>query len=156
MSAARARPEPHPEAGAGAVGDAGPVGDGPVGDAGPVGDGPVGQGTGGGGAGERAQDWTRAAQWVAEEAFRLFDAVQRAGAGHEGPQCRVCPVCQGIAAARRVRPDAVERVADALSELAAALRETARAAPPPDRPPPDRPPARPPEPTPVEHIDLTD
>ncbi len=67
---------------------------------------------------------------VAEEATRLLEALQAwaAGTGHglplgaDAPECRVCPLCQVLRAVRGVRPEVVEHLAGATTELVAALR----------------------------------
>lgn len=70
---------------------------------------------------------------VAEEAARLLAALQSwasttgaSGAtlplAGESPECRVCPVCQLLRAVRGVRPDVVEHLAGASTELVAALQ----------------------------------
>ena len=69
---------------------------------------------------------------AAEEASKLFDAVQewarRASSGTAehlstgSTECRLCPVCQLIAAVRGSRPDLVEHLSDAAGSLIAALR----------------------------------
>ena len=41
---------------------------------------------------------------------------------HLGPECRICPLCQAIALLRQVRPDTVEQLATALTELVTTLR----------------------------------
>jgi hypothetical protein len=80
---------------------------------------------------------------AAEEAAKLIAAVQdwartrfdteHVAAG--GSECQICPVCQGIAALRQVRPEAVEHLLDAAASVVAALRVTATAHPvPPDGP----------------------
>jgi hypothetical protein len=71
---------------------------------------------------------------AAEEAARLFAAAEewvrtRAGGHLEGlatgaPECTSCPVCQGIAAVRGVRPETVEHLLDAAASFVAALRTT--------------------------------
>jgi hypothetical protein len=79
---------------------------------------------------------------AAEEAARLFAAVQdwaRARFDHEhlatgSVECQVCPVCQGIAALRQVRPETVEHLLDAAASFVAALKST-MPAPSPDGPP---------------------
>ncbi len=71
---------------------------------------------------------------AAEEAAHLFAAVQdwarTRGAGlldsehlaSGGAECSVCPVCQGIAALRQVKPETVEHLLDAAASVVAALR----------------------------------
>jgi hypothetical protein len=39
--------------------------------------------------------------------------------------CQVCPICQGIALLRAVRPETVDRLADLAGALAATLRDVA-------------------------------
>lgn len=75
---------------------------------------------------------------VLDEALRLLDAlhVEPAGrpsasdpeaeagrddASHQGWECRVCPVCRGMAALRAVNPEATQRMGRAVAELAAAI-----------------------------------
>ena len=59
----------------------------------------------------------------------------------EALACRLCPVCQGIALLRTVRPETVERLADVAAALSGALRDLAadhfgQPQPPPQPPPP--------------------
>lgn len=71
---------------------------------------------------------------AAEEAARLFQAAEewvrtRTGAHLDGlatgaPECTVCPLCQGIAAVRGVRPETLEHLLDATASFVAALRTT--------------------------------
>jgi hypothetical protein len=94
---------------------------------------------------------------AAEEAAKLFAAVEewartRAGGlldsehlATGAPECRACPVCQAISAARNVRPETVEHLLDAASSFVAALRTAAPAGPADGAPAPG---AR------VEHIDV--
>lgn len=69
-------------------------------------------------------------------------ASSRAG---EAVACQLCPVCQGIALLRTVRPETVERLADLAAALSGALRDIAA----------DRfgqqPPSQPPQPPPRGH-----
>ncbi len=91
---------------------------------------------------------------AAEEAARLFQAAEewvrtRAGGHLDGlatgaPECTVCPVCQGIAAVRGVRPETVEHLLDAAASFVAALRTTVSSASEPE-------PGRRPD---VQHIDV--
>jgi hypothetical protein len=82
---------------------------------------------------------------AAEEAARLFAAAEqwlrsRTGAPFEdadgaphvpgGAECAVCPLCQGIAAVRSVRPETVEHLLDATASFVAALRSTVAGAGP--------------------------
>lgn len=103
-------------------------------------------------AGDGAQEWMRAGRRLAEEGLRLLDAAQRSAIDHQGPDCRRCPVCQGIAAVRRVRPEAVERLADVLSDVATALRDTREMGGAGESH--GQPPSRHPEP--VQYIDISD
>jgi len=91
---------------------------------------------------------------AAEEAARLFQAAEewvrtRTGGHLDGlatgaPECTVCPLCQGIAAVRGVRPETVEHLLDAAASFVAALRTTVTTTAEPD-------PARR---TDVQHIDI--
>jgi hypothetical protein len=60
----------------------------------------------------------------------------------EALACRLCPVCQGIALLRTVRPETVERLADVAAALSGALRDIAAERfgqpPPTPQPPPPR------------------
>ena len=69
-----------------------------------------------------------------DEALRLLDVAQatRPAArqdangpldGGAGPECRICPVCRGIAYLREVDPQAVERLTGAVADVAAAVRD---------------------------------
>jgi hypothetical protein len=87
---------------------------------------------------------------VAEEAARLFEVLQDAAStwsrgaagsehhgdpGHGDPDhgdpghgqtpaaCRVCPLCQLVAAVQNVRPETVQHLADAAASLAAAFSD---------------------------------
>ena len=94
---------------------------------------------------------------AAEEAARLFAVVEewartRASGllddehlATGSPECRVCPLCQAIGAARSVRPEAVEHLLDAAASFVAALR--ASVATPPDGGAAPRTPG-------VQHIDI--
>jgi hypothetical protein len=74
---------------------------------------------------------------AADEAARLLSAVQewartRFDTEHlatGGAECQVCPVCQGIALLRQVKPETAEHLLDAAASVVAALR-TAVATPP--------------------------
>jgi hypothetical protein len=69
---------------------------------------------------------------AAEEAARLFAAVEDWARGRTGPSgehrpeagstCGVCPVCSGIALLREVKPETVEHLLDAAASVVAALR----------------------------------
>jgi hypothetical protein len=74
---------------------------------------------------------------VLDEAVRLLDVLQaeqplRAAASgpdadgdapHVGAECRVCPVCRGLAALREANPQAVARMTGAVADLATAIGE---------------------------------
>ena len=82
---------------------------------------------------------------AAEEAAKLFAAVQewaRTRFDHEhlatgSAECQVCPVCQGVAALRQVRPETVEHLLDAAASVVAAFKST-MPHPGPERPPGQR------------------
>jgi hypothetical protein len=87
---------------------------------------------------------------AADEAAKLLAAVQdwartRFDSGHlatGASECQVCPLCQGIAALRHVKPETVEHLLDAAASVVAALRSTVV------------PPATPPDGSRVQHIDI--
>ncbi|HVE97561.1 MAG TPA: hypothetical protein VNA12_00080 [Mycobacteriales bacterium] len=99
---------------------------------------------------------------LGEEASRLFAAAEewvqgaRAGsgadgdarpaAGHAGPECVICPLCQLLALARAARPEVVEHLAAAAGSLVSAARAAFEAA--------ERGGGRPPS-SRVEHIDIS-
>jgi hypothetical protein len=60
---------------------------------------------------------------LAEEAARLVDALQGGSDGHTGPRCRSCPVCQGVAVLREVRPETVRQLSAVAVELVGAVRD---------------------------------
>jgi hypothetical protein len=65
-----------------------------------------------------------------EEAARLLAAVQdwartRFDSEHlatGGAECQVCPVCQGIALMRQVKPETAEHLLDAVASFVAAVK----------------------------------
>jgi len=68
---------------------------------------------------------------VAEEAAKLAAALQAwLGAGTDGglplardtAECTICPLCQAIRAVRGLRPEVVEHLVTATTELTAAIR----------------------------------
>jgi hypothetical protein len=94
-----------------------------------------------------AQTPRESAEALAEEAAKLVQSLRESieatqvAAEHTGAACRACPVCQLLEVVRQVRPEVVEHLATAMSELALAARElltqpAAQAAPPaePERP----------------------
>lgn len=76
------------------------------------------------------------AEALAEEAARLVASLRESieatqlAAEHPGPTCRACPVCQLLEVLRQVRPEVVEHLGTAMSELALAARELLAPAPP--------------------------
>lgn len=115
---------------------------------------------------------------VGDEAARLLEALQDAARtwqqgdrdAHEHPEdegvpaaCRVCPVCQLIAAFQQVRPETVRHLADAAASLTAALaelvptKEGSASGGTGQRSQATRDPGRPPRAADdVQHIDITD
>jgi hypothetical protein len=100
---------------------------------------------------------------VLDEALKLLDALQAQpsaatdgppGPAHAGGECRLCPVCRGLAALREVNPEAVARMGRALADLAAAFAEFAGPVEEPGSTPPAEPP--PPRAVRVQRIDVTD
>ncbi len=62
--------------------------------------------------------------WLAE-AVRAVGQADPMAPGHPvgaGETCRACPVCQGLAVLRQVRPEAYEHLAVAVSAAAAGVR----------------------------------
>ena len=67
---------------------------------------------------------------ASEEAARLLAAVQdwartRFDSEHlatGGTECQVCPVCQGIALLRQVKPETAEHLLDAVASFVAAVK----------------------------------
>ncbi|HEY5336249.1 MAG TPA: DUF5304 family protein [Mycobacteriales bacterium] len=78
---------------------------------------------------------------VAEEAAKLAEALQAwLGAAsssvplaHDTAECRICPLCQAIRAVRGLRPEVVEHLAAATTELTAALRAAVETTSTPER-----------------------
>jgi adenine-specific DNA glycosylase len=62
-------------------------------------------------------------------------AGEDAGVGARAPECQFCPFCQALAALREARPEAVEHLVRAGTELVLAVRALLEA-PPADRPAP--------------------
>jgi len=89
-----------------------------------------------------------------DEAFKLMDSLQAQNSSHGSGECRVCPLCRGVAALREANPEAVSRMGRALADLAVAFGEfTAGVAEEPDAPV-SRP--APTEPVRFQPIDVTD
>jgi hypothetical protein len=96
---------------------------------------------------------SRSGRRVIEELLGLLESVRQRSGMHQGPECQLCPICQAIAAIRQLRPEVIEHLTCAASELAAALRE-AMGTSSPARSPGSHSPSR--EPAPFEHIDITE
>ena len=79
---------------------------------------------------EAARLFATAEQWLRERTAGLPDATAAAPHGPGpggGAECAVCPLCQGIAAVRSIRPETVEHLLDATASFVAALRSTVAA-----------------------------
>jgi hypothetical protein len=59
-----------------------------------------------------------------DDAGRCGHCGARTGVG-QAVSCQVCPICQGVALLRTVRPETVDRLADLAGTVAATLREVA-------------------------------
>jgi hypothetical protein len=107
-------------------------------------------GTSDGGAGSFAEESARLLaafqEWAARGRTAAHDLAEGGEAPH-GPECGICPICQGIALVRGLKPEVVDHLTDAMTSLAAAVSELLR----PDGEPPAR---RTHEK--VQHIDVTD
>ncbi|MGZ4603765.1 MAG: hypothetical protein ACXV0U_09230 [Kineosporiaceae bacterium] len=79
---------------------------------------------------------------------------------HLGGECRICPVCRGLALLREAHPEAVARMTAAMAELAAAVGEFVagpqRPGPSTDDPAAAPRPDAPPTPPAMLRIDVTD
>jgi hypothetical protein len=64
---------------------------------------------------------------IIEEATRLVEAFGGLPAGHAGDECRICPVCRTLATLRELRPEVLDHLGAAATELLAAAREFAAA-----------------------------
>ena len=60
------------------------------------------------------------------------------GAWGQAPECRLCPVCAGLAALRETRPEAVEHLVKAGAELLLAVKALLDGAAGPERRPAPR------------------
>jgi hypothetical protein len=63
--------------------------------------------------------------WWSGARGRLGDAaggVAGAAAAHQGPECKVCPVCQALSLLRTARPETFEHLVSASQSLVLALR----------------------------------
>ena len=67
------------------------------------------------------QEWVAKGHLAAKDlAAQGHSADAGPTAGH-GPECGICPICQGIALLRGARPEVVEHLSDAASSFTAAL-----------------------------------
>jgi hypothetical protein len=92
---------------------------------------------------EAVQQWASRSRSAAESLAAQGDSQAE---GHQGPECKICPICQGLALVRNAKPEVIEHLADAATALAAAfsaLLPTSASAP--ERRTAD----------PVEHIDVS-
>jgi hypothetical protein len=68
---------------------------------------------------------------MAEEAAKLFAVAQewlRAHApAHAGPECAICPLCQGLAVVREAQPEVFEHLAAAATSLLLAAKAAVEA-----------------------------
>jgi hypothetical protein len=98
---------------------------------------------------------TEAVGSLAEEAAKLFGAAEEwwrthapaaaaAAAAHQGPECRVCPLCQVLAVVRTAQPEVFEHLVVAADAFAQAVRVAAETWAAPRR-----------SGVPVERIDIT-
>ena len=106
---------------------------------------------------------------VLDEALKLIDAFQQSrpepspdhAQTHDRPEgtgeCRVCPICRGLALLREANPEAATRMGRAVEDLVAAFGDLL-AGPAPDSEDSPAAPPGPAEPRPVrlQHIDVTD
>lgn len=72
---------------------------------------------------------TEAVGTLAEEAAKLFAAAETwwhehapAGPEHVGPECRVCPICQGLSVLRNAQPELFEHLSEAAASLMLAVK----------------------------------
>jgi hypothetical protein len=49
------------------------------------------------------------------------DSASEGATSAHGPECGICPICQGLALIRGARPEVVEHLSDAVTSLTAAL-----------------------------------
>ena len=71
---------------------------------------------------------------LAEEAAKLLGAAEvwwrdhaPALDAHQGAECRVCPLCQGLALVRTAQPEVFEHLRDAANALVLAVRTAVEA-----------------------------
>jgi len=83
------------------------------------------------------------ARRIIDEATRLIDALGGMPAGHTGAECRRCPVCRVMATLRELRPEVLEHLSLAATEMLAAVREFAATVPAPSAAAPGSPPGSP-------------
>lgn len=70
---------------------------------------------------------TEAVGSLGEEAAKLFGAAEEwwrehGPAMHQGPECVVCPVCQGLALLRGTSPEVFEHLSNAVASLLLAVK----------------------------------
>jgi hypothetical protein len=69
---------------------------------------------------------------VAEEAAKLFEALNGDSTAHEGhrlgPECQWCPLCQLYSLVRQARPETVEQLGAAVTGVLGSLRDLLDAA----------------------------
>ncbi len=72
---------------------------------------------------------TEAVGSLGDEAAKLLGAAEEwwrehapSFSLHEGPECVICPVCQGLSLLRGASPEAFEHLTDAVAALLLALR----------------------------------
>ena len=99
--------------------------------------------------GEREGAAADDARRIIDEATRLIDALGGMPAGHTGAECRRCPVCRVMATLRELRPEVLEHLSLAATEMLAAVREFAATVPAPSTAP--GPPSGPPSGAPAGH-----
>ena len=73
---------------------------------------------------ERAAPEQEQRHGAPDDGGRCGHCGARIGVG-QAVSCQVCPICQGIALLRTVRPETVDRLADLAGSVAATLREVA-------------------------------
>jgi hypothetical protein len=74
------------------------------------------------------QEWAAKGRMAAKDLAGQEDSAgsepgQTGQPGHaaHGPECAICPICQGLALLRGAKPEVVDHVTDALTSLAAAV-----------------------------------
>jgi hypothetical protein len=67
------------------------------------------------------QEWVAKGHAAAKDLAAQGNPATEGGAPASGPECGICPICQGIALIRGARPEVVEHLSDAVTAMAAAL-----------------------------------